>query len=122
MSAMTWIRIASVLGFLGVALGAFGAHGLKGRIEDAMLANYQTGVLYHLVHAVAVFAVALYGRARGVEVSVPASLFTAGIVLFSGSLYVMAFTGVKKLGMITPIGGLAMLGGWVAAAIVLGRQ
>lgn len=116
---MTWVRAAAIAGFLAVMLGAFGAHGLKGKISAQMLDNWHTGVLYHLVHAVALLALALYARAAQVEVALPAWLFTAGITLFSGSLYVMALTGVTKLGMVTPIGGLCLLAGWVAIMVKL---
>jgi len=119
---MTWVRVAALLGFLAVALGAFGAHGLRGRTSDAHLAVWQTGVLYHALHAVALFALALYGRATREKVTAPAALFSAGVVLFSGSLYALVLTGVGKLGMITPLGGVAFLGGWAAVFVTLGRR
>jgi uncharacterized membrane protein YgdD (TMEM256/DUF423 family) len=110
------IRLAGALGFLGVALGAFGAHGLRERVSPQMLEVYKTGVLYHLVHAIALLAIALavdrLARPRAV-----ATLWTAGIVLFSGSLYALAVTGVTKLGAITPLGGLLFMAGWVTLAI-----
>jgi uncharacterized membrane protein YgdD (TMEM256/DUF423 family) len=111
---MWWIRIAALLGFLGVALGAFGAHGLKGRIAEPLLSAFQTGVLYHLLHSVALLALALYARAAGAVITLPALLFSVGIALFSGSLYAMALSGVHKLGAITPLGGLAFLAGWLS--------
>ena len=116
---MLWIRIAAVLGLLGVGLGAFGAHGLRGKVSESMLSAYQTGVLYHLIHAVVLLALALYARATQAAITVPAALFTSGIVLFSGSLYVMALTGVTKLGAITPLGGLAFLAGWASLLFLL---
>ena len=118
---MTWIRLAAGLGFLGVALGAFGAHGLRGKIPESLLSAWQTGVLYHLIHAVALLALALYARAQSVSVATPSALFALGIALFSGSLYAMALTGVGRLGMITPLGGVAFLAGWVAVFATLGR-
>jgi uncharacterized membrane protein YgdD (TMEM256/DUF423 family) len=118
---MNWIRLASALGFAGVALGAFGAHGLRGKVSDSLLAAWQTGVLYHLIHAVALLALALHARSSSQAVGVPATLFVVGIALFSGSLYAMAVTGVSKLGMITPFGGLAFLAGWAALFVVAGR-
>lgn len=121
MSLMSWIRIAAATGFLAVAFGAFGAHGLRGRVPDNLLSAYETGVLYHLVHAAVLFALALYGRAASASVMLPASLLLAGIVLFSGSLYAMALTGITRLGAITPVGGLFMLGGWLSAFVQLGR-
>ncbi len=109
---MNW-RLAGVLGFTGVALGAFGAHGLKQVVTDPhLLAVWQTAAHYHLIHAVAV-AVAGVHPGRPVW---PARLFTAGILIFSGSLYLMALTGTLWLGAITPIGGLCFLAGWAALA------
>ncbi len=112
---MVWIRVACVLGFVGVALGAFGAHGLKGRIEEGLLENFKTGVLYHFIHTLALLAWAIWKRGAETQADVasaPAWLFTLGIIVFSGSLYVMAFTGMRWLGAVTPIGGLAFLAGW----------
>lgn len=103
---MTTTRIAAVLGFLGVALGAFGAHGLKAILEsNATMAIWQTAVLYHLVHAVA----ALWASEKRPAV---VWIWTAGIVIFSGSLYILAVTNVRWLGAITPIGGILFLIGW----------
>jgi uncharacterized membrane protein YgdD (TMEM256/DUF423 family) len=110
------IRVAGVLGFLGVALGAFGAHGLRERLAPGMLDVYKTGVLYHLIHAVALLAVALAAdklpRPRAVG-----TLWVAGVVIFSGSLYALAITGIGMLGAITPIGGLLLMAGWVTLAL-----
>jgi uncharacterized membrane protein YgdD (TMEM256/DUF423 family) len=111
---MLWIRVAAVLGFLGVALGAFGAHALKERLEGFGLDAYKTGVLYHLVHAPVVLALGAMDRG---SVDLAAGLLTGGVVLFSGSLYAMAITRVRKLGIVTPFGGLCMLGGWVVVAV-----
>lgn len=116
---MSWISVSAVVGFLGVALGAFGAHGLKGRVPENLLAAYHTGVLYHLIHAVALLSLALYSRATSAPVSVPAALLLCGIVLFSGSLYAMTLTGITRLGIITPFGGLCFLAAWVMIAIRL---
>lgn len=109
---MIGIRTAAALGFLGVALGAFGAHYLKARVDASLLAVYQTGVLYHLVHALALLALALYGRSSGQSVQAVGACFLAGVALFSGSLYALAFTGIRAFGAITPLGGLAFLAGW----------
>jgi uncharacterized membrane protein YgdD (TMEM256/DUF423 family) len=107
------IRLAALTGFLAVALGAFGAHGLKATLAaHGTLAIWQTGALYHLVHAVMMFVVAQ----RSVVARLPIALFGVGIVIFSGSLYVLAVTNVKWLGAITPLGGLCLLGGWLALA------
>lgn len=102
------IRLAAVLGFLGVALGAFGAHALEGTLaRNETAAIWQTAVFYHLVHAVA----CLWAAERR---TVTFWLWVAGIVIFSGSLYVLAWTNIRWLGAITPIGGLCFLAGWVA--------
>ncbi|MEZ4220094.1 MAG: DUF423 domain-containing protein [Polyangiaceae bacterium] len=117
-----WIRIAGALGFLGVALGAFGAHGLRGKIPENLLSAYHTGVLYHLVHAVAILALALHARATGARLTGPLLCLSLGILLFSGSLYVMAISGATRLGMITPFGGVLFLVGWAWVSICLGRR
>ena len=107
------IRLAGALGFLGVALGAFGAHGLRERLAPGMLDVYKTGVLYHLLHAVALFAVAL-GADRLARPRAVAALWASGIVLFSGSLYALALTGVTVLGAVAPVGGLLLMAGWLS--------
>lgn len=104
--------MAAIFGLLAVALGAFGAHALRDRLPERLLAAYNTGVLYQLVHSVALLALALYARATATQIGLPASLFVAGMLLFSGSLYAMAISGWTQLGIVTPFGGLAMLGGW----------
>ncbi|MGI8435678.1 MAG: DUF423 domain-containing protein [Chthoniobacterales bacterium] len=103
-------RIAATLCFLAVGLGAFGAHALRGTLEaNGTLEVWKTAVLYHLAHAVALIALALHGSTnRGAF-----SLLTAGIVIFSGSLYVLALTNIRWLGAITPLGGLCFLAGWL---------
>jgi uncharacterized membrane protein YgdD (TMEM256/DUF423 family) len=106
---MTMIRIAAALCFLAVALGAFGAHSLKSMLEThGMLDVWNKAVLYHFIHAIALFVLALYGTTnRGAW-----WLLFAGIFLFSGSLYLMALTDVRWLGAITRLGGLCFLAGW----------
>jgi uncharacterized membrane protein YgdD (TMEM256/DUF423 family) len=102
-------RIAAALCFLAVALGAFGAHVLKPTLERFGMSDvWNKAVLYHFIHALALFTLAAFGSAsRG-----SAWLFVAGILLFSGSLYIMALTNLRWLGAITPIGGLCFLAGW----------
>ncbi len=108
------IRISAIVGFLAVALGAFGAHALKEHLAALQMTNvWEKAVLYHLVHAV----VLLFLASRPTFPRLSWSLFLAGIILFSGSLYVLAFTGVKWLGAITPLGGLCLLAGWLCIAI-----
>ncbi|MGE5458641.1 MAG: DUF423 domain-containing protein [Methanococcaceae archaeon] len=104
-----WIIIAGVTGFLGVAIGAFGAHGLEGRLSEKMLATFHTGVLYHLIHAVVLLALALnYSE----KFSLTLVFILTGIILFSFSLYIYSVTGLKFFAMITPLGGLSFLIGW----------
>jgi uncharacterized membrane protein YgdD (TMEM256/DUF423 family) len=111
---MTLFRIAAALGFLAVALGAFGAHGLKDLLaRNGTAAIWEKAVFYHLIHAV----VLLFLASRPVVIVGAWWLFFAGILIFSGSLYILAFTGLKWLGAITPIGGLCLLGGWLWLAI-----
>jgi len=99
--------------FLGVAFGAFGAHALKSRLSAEMLAVFEVGVRYQMFHALALLAVAwACTRWPGPLVIASGWLFLAGIVIFSGSLYVLSLSGVKWLGAITPLGGLAFLAGW----------
>lgn len=115
----TFIAIGSLCALLSVAIGAFGAHGLKGVLEPDMMANYQTGVQYQMMHSLGLIAV---GLASGL---LPASghlrragwSMLMGIVLFSGSLYVLSLTGVRALGAITPFGGVAFLFGWLSLAL-----
>jgi len=105
---------AGVAGFLGVALGAFGAHALKVRLAPEMLAAFETGVRYQMYHVFALVAVAwAWDRWPGRVLAAAGWLFIAGIVVFSGSLYLLALTGTKALGAITPLGGLAFLAGWL---------
>jgi uncharacterized membrane protein YgdD (TMEM256/DUF423 family) len=107
--ATTLFRLAAILCFLAVGLGAFGAHALKATLQESgMLDVWNKAVLYHLVHAVALIALALHGAGNRTAYY----LIVAGILFFSGSLYVMALTNVRWLGAITPIGGLCFLAGW----------
>jgi uncharacterized membrane protein YgdD (TMEM256/DUF423 family) len=114
----TFLFIAAAFGLVGVGFGAFGAHGLRGRLSPDMLAVFETGVRYHLYHTLALLAVAvLLPRLDGRAIVAAGWLFTAGIVVFSGSLYVLAMTGITTLGAITPLGGVAFLAGWAALAV-----
>jgi uncharacterized membrane protein YgdD (TMEM256/DUF423 family) len=114
----TFMFVGALMGLTGVGLGAFGAHGLRGRLSPEMLAVFETGVRYHMYHALALLATAaMMARVDGRAVVVAGWAFTAGILLFSGSLYALAFTGVTMLGAITPIGGVAFLIGWAALLV-----
>ena len=113
----TFLLLGAIAAFLAVILGAFGAHALRGRLSPEMLAVFQTGVQYHVYHALALILVsAIMGRMSGWLIQTAGWCFVAGIVLFSGSLYLLAATGVTVLGAITPIGGLAFLVGWACLA------
>jgi len=104
--------------FVAVAAGAFGAHGLEGRLSPHLLEVWHTGVRYQMMHALALVALAaLAGRWPGAAWSPAGWLFVGGTVLFSGSLYLLALTGVRWLGAITPLGGVAFLAGWVVVAV-----
>ena len=115
--------MASVLLTLAVAIGAFGAHGLKSHLSEEMLQTYKTGVEYHFYHALGLLFVGV------LSVSIPsvylkwsAVLLTAGIVLFSGSLYVLAVSGIKWLGAVTPLGGLSFIAGWILLFVAVWKK
>ena len=118
MTARLALTMGALLAMAAVALGAFGAHALKGRLEADMAAVWQTAVQYHGWHALALLAAGLLllHRPDAGAVAIAAWLFAAGIVLFSGSLYMLALTGTRGLGAVTPLGGLAFLAGWAAFA------
>lgn len=109
-----WLAIAAGLGALGVTLGAFGAHGLASRVPPESLVSWRTAVLYHLVHALLLASLALHASPSGRSIQLPASLFLAGIVLFSGSIYALVLGGPRWLGPVTPLGGLALILGWLS--------
>jgi uncharacterized membrane protein YgdD (TMEM256/DUF423 family) len=113
-SLTSFVTIGSALAFVGISLGAFGAHALKGSLSSESIAIYQTGVQYHLFHALAL--VVLGGMRTHQDtfrfVQWAGRLFCVGVAIFAGSLYLLAITGIKRLGAITPLGGLCFLGGW----------
>jgi uncharacterized membrane protein YgdD (TMEM256/DUF423 family) len=112
-----FFALGSLAAFIGVALGAFAAHGLKSRLDASMLGIFETGVRYQMYHALALLGVAwACTRWPGTWVNASGWLFIAGIVVFSGSLYVLSISGVRWLGAITPFGGLAFLAGWLCLA------
>lgn len=118
----SFLMLAAIFGFTGVALGAFAAHGLKNRLTPDYLAIFHTGVTYQLVHALAIFGVAvLAAHLPGRLVGWAGGLFALGILLFSGSLYLLTLTGVSKLGIITPFGGLCFLAGWLCLGLAAWR-
>ena len=108
-----WIVIGAVSGFLSVALGAFAAHGLQARVGPAELAVFETGARYQMYHALGLMAVAWAANLRpSGSVRLAGWLFVLGIVLFSGSLYLLALGGLGAFGIVTPFGGVAMMAGW----------
>ncbi len=114
-----FLAVGAISGFIAVAAGAFGAHGLKGQLSPEMLAIFETAARYQMYHALALLAVAL-GASRATPSplwSWSGWLFVVGTVLFSGSLYVLSLSGVRWLGAITPFGGLAFLAGWALLAV-----
>ena len=116
---VVWTRTGAILCFLAVALGAFGAHGLEPLLEqNSAVDTWQTAATYHLFHGLAM----LFPQAAGAKKGSPALFFCAGIVLFSGSLYLLSVTGIKMLGMITPFGGLCFLIGWGRMAWCAGKE
>ena len=108
------IITAGIFGFLGVALGAFGAHGLKNSLSTEMLDIYKTGVNYQLIHSIAILALGLLGNKKFI---ISALFFSIGIILFSFSLYIYSVTGITFIVMLTPIGGLCFLAGWLMIII-----
>lgn len=116
--ARLWLLLSALAGFTGVALGAFAAHGLKHRLTPEYLAVFQTGTHYQLIHALALFGVGLLAmHAPGRLVTLAGGAFALGILLFSGSLYLLTLSGVGKLGIITPFGGVAFLVGWLCLGL-----
>jgi uncharacterized membrane protein YgdD (TMEM256/DUF423 family) len=114
----TFLLVGAVAAFLGVGLGAFGAHGLRARISPEMLAVFETAVRYQMYHALALVLTSVLMSRMGGWLAVTAGwCFIAGIALFSGSLYALALTGVTVLGAITPLGGLAFLAGWACLSL-----
>jgi uncharacterized membrane protein YgdD (TMEM256/DUF423 family) len=111
--ARFWAMAGAVNAFLAVAAGAFGAHGLRSRVSERMLAVFETGARYQMFHALGLLAVAWLASQRAGVADAAGWSMLAGVVIFSGSLYVMALTGVTRLGMVTPLGGVGFLVGWV---------
>jgi len=118
MSARSLAVVGAVLAFLAVAAGAFGAHALEARLDPEALELFRTAARYHMYHALALVAVAgLAARWPDPLWGVAGGLFVTGVVVFSGSLYALAATGLRWLGAVTPVGGLALLAGWLCATV-----
>ena len=121
---MNWSAIAAFLLALAVAFGAFGAHGLRGRLDPYAMSIYEKAVFYHFLHAMGILMISLFARAGSL---IPVTenricwLLFIGILFFSGSLYALAISGVRILGAITPIGGVAFIAGWLWLTVALLR-
>jgi uncharacterized membrane protein YgdD (TMEM256/DUF423 family) len=116
---VNWAAIGSTLMAIGVGAGAFGAHGLRSRLDAYSMSVYEKAVFYHFIHALGILVTALLARTGAITAAGQtrvAGLFFVGILIFSGSLYALAISGVRILGAITPIGGLAFIAGWVLLA------
>ncbi|MEZ7942926.1 MAG: DUF423 domain-containing protein [Halioglobus sp.] len=116
--AKLFITLASLSGMLAVVFGAFGAHALKGKLDDQALKVFETAVQYHFYHTFALLVVGVIALNQPQTVLLKSSgwLFVIGILVFSGSLYLLSLTGVRWLGAITPLGGLALIAGWACLA------
>ena len=119
-----FVMLGSLSAFIGVALGAFGAHGLKAKVTPEMLTVWQTGVQYHLVHALGLVLIGILCQLMPEATLLRNAgwMILAGTCLFSGSLYVMVLSDIRGLGMITPIGGIAFLIGWLMVAVAAWQQ
>ena len=117
-----FLMIGALSGALGVAAGAFGAHALRDKLEPRMLEVFETGARYQMYHALALLVIGLIAnRWPSTLITSAGWLMVAGTLFFSGSLYAMAFTGVRALGAITPIGGVCFIAGWVCVAVAASR-
>ena len=118
MSSRPWLVLGAIGGLLSVALGAFAAHALKNMLDPELLRIFEKGVRYQGVHSLALLATGLLLREAPLPSLRAAALaFALGMLLFSGSLYLLALTGIRSLGMVTPLGGVAFLAGWALLAL-----
>lgn len=119
MLAKQWIVNGAISGFFGVIFGAFGGHALKARLSEKALSVYAVGVQYHLIHALALIGLGLWAAQNpSLDTQFSGWAFTFGIVAFSGSLYVLAMTDLHWIGMVTPLGGVSFLAGWIGFAFL----
>ena len=124
MTFKMWLIVAGALGALSVLAGAFGAHGLEGSLTPDLLVIFETGARYHMYHALALLALALAGPGQLGDrwLHATALCWTLGVVVFSGSLYLLALSGVRALGAITPVGGVLLVAGWTVLAVAAWRR
>jgi uncharacterized membrane protein YgdD (TMEM256/DUF423 family) len=116
---MNWAAIGAVMMALAVGMGAFGAHGLRNRLDAYSMSVYEKAVFYHFIHALGILLVSLLARTNAISVAGQtrvAWLLLIGIIIFSGSLYALALSGLRILGAITPIGGISFIAGWLLLA------
>lgn len=121
---MNWTVVGSLLMALAVAAGAFGAHGLRSKLDAYSLSVYEKAVFYHFAHALGILCIAILARTSAITTSGAnrtAGLLLLGIIVFSGSLYTLSLTGIRILGAITPIGGVAFIAGWLLLAYEAAR-
>ena len=117
-----FLMLGAVSGAISVAAGAFGAHALRPRVSPEMLAVFETGARYQMFHALALVAAAwVLSRSSGPAAAWAGWLFAIGTVLFSGSLYALALSGIRAIGAVTPLGGLSFVAGWIALAVAAAR-
>jgi uncharacterized membrane protein YgdD (TMEM256/DUF423 family) len=119
---MNWSSAAAVLLALAVMLGAFGAHGLKNRLDAYAMGIWEKAVFYHFVHALGMLVAAQMPKLGSGAGAWVCGLLAAGILLFSGSLYALALSGVRALGAVTPLGGVSFIAGWLVLAVALARR
>jgi uncharacterized membrane protein YgdD (TMEM256/DUF423 family) len=116
---MSWTAIGAMLMALAVGMGAFGAHGLRNRLDNYSMSVYEKAVFYHFIHALGILLVSLLARTNAISIAGQARvawLLLLGIIIFSGSLYALALSGARILGAVTPIGGIAFIAGWLLLA------
>jgi uncharacterized membrane protein YgdD (TMEM256/DUF423 family) len=113
-----WFQLAAVSGLLAVVAGAFGAHGLRAKVDPEQLSAWATASQYHLIHSAVLLALAVFAATSGKSIRLPATLFGSGILLFSGSIYLLVLTKMRWLGPVTPIGGLLLIAGWASLAFL----
>ena len=118
-----WLAVGAIFGLLGVVAGALGVHFLRGTLEEGALGTFETAARFQMYHALALLATGLLAdRARSRLVNLAAAFFTAGILLFSGSLYVLALTGIGAFGAVAPVGGVSLIAGWISLFIGIIRH
>ncbi|MCM3783247.1 DUF423 domain-containing protein [Neobacillus mesonae] len=122
--AKKWIVTGSILAMLSVMIGAFGAHIIEPIIGEERLSTYETGVQYHMMHALGILMIGFIGNSFGSSKALEwaGRMLLIGIILFSGSLYVLSITGIGILGAITPLGGICFITGWILTAVSVWRR